>query len=268
MKLIIKRLFTILFVVIIITCLASCKTESEKELDLFKENYYKHYPDGYDKDFEWYEFTEKKISNNYRTGEKTVSTLSFVGYVDFERNDFKGITTKCSYIIEIVKFKDNKIVESSVLTCNFKDKKLRLKSEQIPKNDVSEDTVGGNNVKIVYLEMGFDILLFYPRAIDRTQVQIFSINVNDNCYIIDITGKSFSKDDLHSTKNGFIYDENYDIKEFFYYYNMIESDQLGVCYAQSITRTLKKSNEIKIEIENDYDIDIEGDDYILNFYLP
>lgn len=257
MKLYIRRILFIVFFLIFVSLGVSCNKE-KTPYEVFKENYYLRYPDGYDKGYEWYEFKRESTTENFRENVKEVVSESFIGYINFDKNKLTGVTTKFIWNIEITTIKDGKIIEYITVARLLNDGDYYKNIENINYNLSTANKIseGSSNIECFKIEVQmyadfFYVDKYYPNFIYGYD----SITISDDHVTFD---KSYlNKYESYSEKSVYYYDEYYNFLDFFYYKNQIYNEDYKTLTSTArnkiITKHLKPIHEIDITVPKEYD---------------
>ncbi len=261
-----KRILTFLGVAMLGVFTVSCSEKEQDAYGKFSKMYYQKYPDGYDKDYDWYELKEESVEELAAQNQKVIRSSSFIGYIDFTKNSLEGQVTKYSYISEITTIKDGTIIKHSVLTSllndgNYYESIETTSNDQLLTTKVSKgcSDVDSFNIKVEMNEDPFYVDLYYDTLIYGYD----SISVNDDHVTFDRSYEQGSS--IYSEKTGYFFDEFYNITNVFLYlhktYGYDEVRNL------STIKNLTRSKEIEINVPADYDEEFAYDHEFYKLYI-
>lgn len=258
----VKILLMTLILSIVLTNVTSC---NEREIKYYKElcnHFYKNYPDGYDlKNPEWYEYTSELLVEKTNK-EITLSTLSFIGYINFEKDSLVGKVTKFDFDYVKTTLKDREIVKYETINGSLNNGDFYSLREVIDNRNVVQSSVsiGTSNIDHFIIKTEFNDDIFYlNQYYKKLNSKYDLIHVFENMVKFENAYSNLYEN--HIKKTGFYYDEKFEIKEFFLFEHLTR-EKNSICFDDEIlnkvlTKNLKLRGKFNINVPKKYDIEYE-----------
>ncbi len=248
-----KRISIFLGLVLFSLFITSCAKEEKASYEVLQEKFSERYPNGYDIGYQWYNFNDESIEETYE-GKKTIRTIDFIGYVDFEKNVTEGIVTKFNYNVEIITIKDGQVVKQLTSSHYLNDGNYYELTETIDSNTKVKTSVskGCSNAGDFTIELMFNNDLFHIDSYETFSSSLYDISVRTDHVTFD---RTYSNDShSYSEKSGYYYDEYYNIRKMFLYKDKTYDIPLHETIMNtSTTRFLSVIEEVEINVPKEYD---------------
>ena len=211
-----KKWFLVLILFLTMLVVSSCdKNENKTEFDLFLDEYNKYHSGMYSMDEEFYKIHTYEVVYN-KNNEHTITEKKYVGRIKFEQNLFKGKISNFSYNLNMVKMKDNGIIDTNNIQVYSYDNKYY---EEITGLDGIKKIYGCNDISKNTIEFAInprDEVFWFNLLVPETIKDYFEINrfydaiiVNDS--YIEYISKFTYPDEVREDSFKVYYDDKYDI---------------------------------------------------------
>lgn len=261
----IKKYFLITSLLLLTSC--------DEEPSIYEElanRYNEIYPDGYDAEAKWYENQTIAISYSFNKSEKTITSRNFIGYIDFNKEEFRGITTKFELSSNVTKISDGKVISYRTFYGCLNEGNY-YSVEEIKYEDESKNTKlsrGCKNMSYINVSSGYDSS-FYDFKIYDLYTKLNRIYESVNIYEDHVTfNKNFRylKCEVIKAKTEYYFDENLEVNEIIQYKDLVydENDPYVISnnlQSEKSAERLRLSEEKEINVPTEYDEEQEYDEY-------
>ena len=248
-------------------------TSCNKELTIYEKfaNRFKEiYPNGYDAEAKWYENQTIAISYGFNESEKTITSRNFIGYVDFDKKDFRGITTKFEITKNVTEISNGRVISyRTFYSCLNEGNYYSV--EEIKYEDESKNTKltkGCKNMNYINVSSGYDSNFYAFTIYDylATPNSMYeSINIYDDHVVFN---KNFYRlnCEIIKEKIEYYFDENLEVNEIILYKDSVfdENDPYVIennLQNEKSTQHLRLSEEKEINVPTEYDEEQEYDEF-------
>lgn len=257
------------FLIVTLLVFTSCNKELtiyEKFANRFKEIY----PNGYDAEAKWYENQTIAISYSFNESEKTITSRNFIGYVDFDKKDFCGITTKFELSSQVTKISNGKVISyRTFYSCLNEGNYYSV--EEIKYEDESKNTKltkGCKNLSYMNVRSRYNSDFYYINDSDyftKPNDIYESVNIYDDHVVLNKNFQYASWEE-QKEKTEYYFDEDLEVKEIFRYYEWVfdENDPYVIennLQNEKSTQHLRLSEEKEINVPTEYDEEQEYDEF-------